>query len=217
MDTAHLWQAFKDGVQIEDASPGTITLRHRLLGELVISTGQVVACDPFVSPDTKPFQMMISPGRYPVLASVASFAKENDQRIAYVLLRLSTQEPVRWELATQAGQDISSLEEGQFFGDPVDFGIACLMDNEAGLELQRRFDTDRSYAESLMKDFSTHEALNVVLNPLTGANVIMFTSGWGDGIYASYWGYDALDRPVCLITDFDLFNRSLSDAVNPPG
>jgi hypothetical protein len=207
MNTVHLWRAFKDGVQIEDSSLGTITLHQRQLGELVVSTGQVVACDPLVYPDTKPFHAMIPPGRYPVRASVASFAKSHDQRIAYVLLRLGTQEPVRWELATQAGQDISSLEEGQFFDYAVDAGTACLMDIDAAAGLQRRFDADHGYAESLIQDFFSHEDLNVTLNPLTGANAIMFSSGWGDGFYASYWGYDAGDSMVCLITDFALFSH----------
>jgi Protein of unknown function (DUF4241) len=138
MNTVHLWQALTDGTQIEDASLGTITLHQRKLGELVLSTGQVVACDPLVFPDTKPFHATLPPGRYPVIASVASFVRNNDRRIAYALLQLSEQQPVRWELATLAGQDISSLEEGQRFGYSVDAGIACFMDIDAAAGLQRR-------------------------------------------------------------------------------
>lgn len=39
------------------------------------------------------------------------------------------------------------------------------------------------------------------LNLRSGANAILFPSGWGDGVYASYWGYD---MAVCLVTDFEL-------------
>jgi hypothetical protein len=35
--------------------------------------------------------------------------------------------------------------------------------------------------------------------------VIVFQSGYGDGFYASYWGFDAEGQLVCLVTDFDLF------------
>lgn len=207
MNTVHLWQALKDGTQIEDASLGTITLHQRNLGELVVSTGQVVACDPLVYPDTKPFQVTLPPGRYPVFASVASFTRNNDRRIAYALLQLGTQQPVRWGLARLSGQDINSLQEGQFFGYMVDAGIACFMDIDAAAGLQRRFDANRGYMESLIEDFLSHEDLNVALNPFTGANAIMFASGWGDGFYASYWGYDAGDNTVCLVTDFALFSH----------
>src|SRR5260221_13314236 len=86
MNTVHLWQALTDGTQIEDASLGTIMLHQRKLGELVLSTGQVVACDSLVFPDTKPFHATLPPGRYPVIASVASFVRNSDRRIAYALL-----------------------------------------------------------------------------------------------------------------------------------
>jgi hypothetical protein len=33
----------------------------------------------------------------------------------------------------------------------------------------------------------------------------MFASGWGDGCYASYWGYDNENQVSCLLTDFNLF------------
>ena len=215
MNTVHLWQALTDGTQIEDASLGTIMLHQRKLGELVLSTGQVVACDPLVYPDTKPFHATLPPGRYPVIASVASFVRNSDRRIAYALLQLSEQQPVRWELATLAGQDISSLEEGQLFGYSVDAGTACFMDVDAAAGLQRRFDADRGYVESLIQDFLSHEELNVTLNPFTGANAITFASGWGDGFYASYWGYDARDNTVCLVTDFALLRHAALKSDRP--
>lgn len=206
MNTDHLWHALKDGVQIEDVALGTITLHQQHWGELVVSTGQVVACDPLVFPDTIPFQALVPPGRYPVLASVASFAKDNEQRIAFVFLQFSTQEPERWELATLAGQDISTLAEGQFFGYPVDAGTACFMDIDAAAGLRNRFDADRGYAERLIDDLVACDYIDVTLNPFTGANAIMFSSG-GDGFYASYWGYAADDSAACLITDFAQLNH----------
>ena len=39
----------------------------------------------------------------------------------------------------------------------------------------------------------------------TKANVIAFSSGWGDGGYASYWGYDSANNITCIVTDFALF------------
>ncbi|WP_225764994.1 DUF4241 domain-containing protein [Inquilinus sp. Marseille-Q2685] len=34
------------------------------------------------------------------------------------------------------------------------------------------------------------------------ANVAMFSSGWRDGFYASYFGLDETGRVVALVTDF---------------
>jgi hypothetical protein len=44
----------------------------------------------------------------------------------------------------------------------------------------------------------------VPLGQPTGANQIAFSTGHGDGFYASYWGYDGTDDIVCLVTDFDI-------------
>lgn len=158
MDTSHLWQAFKDGMQLEDTSLGPITLHQRNLGDLVLSTGQVVACDPLVFPETKPFQTIVPPGHYPVFVSVASFARDNDRRIAYALLRFHMGQPVRWELATLAGQDSRSLQEDQFFGYPVDSGTACFMDIDAAAGLQKQFDADRGYVDHLIEDLLAQES-----------------------------------------------------------
>ena len=32
--------------------------------------------------------------------------------------------------------------------------------------------------------------------------LVVFTSGWGDGVYPSYWGLDTSGIPVALVTDF---------------
>ena len=42
----------------------------------------------------------------------------------------------------------------------------------------------------------------ISLDEETGANILLFTSGWGDGRYPSYWGYAADGGIVCLLTDF---------------
>jgi hypothetical protein len=40
-------------------------------------------------------------------------------------------------------------------------------------------------------------------------NVAIFSSGWGDGMYSTYWGLDAGDRPVCLVTDFQVVDAKV--------
>jgi hypothetical protein len=43
---------------------------------------------------------------------------------------------------------------------------------------------------------------NYILEEPIGINIVAFSSGWGDGGYASYFGMDNLGNPVCLVTDF---------------
>ncbi|WML52275.1 DUF4241 domain-containing protein [Neobacillus sp. PS3-12] len=34
------------------------------------------------------------------------------------------------------------------------------------------------------------------------ASISMFSSGWGDGSYPSFWGLDENGDVICLVTDF---------------
>jgi hypothetical protein len=45
---------------------------------------------------------------------------------------------------------------------------------------------------------------NVLVHDTNQANVIAFSSGWGDGGYSSYWGYDVKGNLASLVTDFVL-------------
>lgn len=60
----------QDGLELPSAW-GNANLKRHEMGELVTPTGKIVACDPFVFPDTSTFTVQLSPGRYPVVLSVA--------------------------------------------------------------------------------------------------------------------------------------------------
>jgi len=47
---------------------------------------------------------------------------------------------------------------------------------------------------------------SVIVCEDTRLNVVMFSSGYSDGFYASYWGFDADDNVVCLVTDFNVLS-----------
>jgi hypothetical protein len=198
--------AFQDGATIADAQGTLATIRTQSLGDLITPTGQLIACDPLTAIEPASFARRVAPGRYPVIASVAALAND-DQRVACAMLRLSDAPVVRWEMARLEGQDTIELQEGEFFGYPVDAGVGCFMDSQAAAALDAHYESDARYDEALIDALEANQAdtwdhANVTLDEASGANIIMFTSGWGDGVYASYWGYDASDMPVCLVTDF---------------
>ncbi len=201
--------AFTDGATVSDAQGTLATMRLAPLGDLAVPTGQLVACDPLASIEPKPFALRVAPGRYATVASVAALSN-GDERIACVMLRLREAPVARWELARLAGQEEITLGAGEFFGYPVDAGVGCFMDAQAAAALAARYEADESYDEAVIDALETNRSLgwdyaNLMLDDTNGLNVILFASGWGDGVYASYWGYDANDAndaPVCLVTDF---------------
>jgi hypothetical protein len=68
---------------------------------------------------------------------------------------------------------------------------------------------DRVIAEMEKNSFGKYPLTagwaNMKMSDDIEANMIAFSSGWGDGGYASFWGYDALGNLTTLVTDFSLF------------
>ncbi len=61
------------------------------------------------------------------------------------MVRFSGALPVRWRMATTPNQDIETLEEGYFFGYPVDSGIGCFMDALVARALSAKYHDERDY------------------------------------------------------------------------
>jgi hypothetical protein len=106
-------ELFVNGRQIQ-AEWGEVNLKLHNAGNLVLPTGRIVACDPLTSPEIPPFTVSVLPNEYPVILSVANF-NNNDQRVAYAMLRFDDKKPVRWKMALLPNQDVSSLKEAEVF------------------------------------------------------------------------------------------------------
>ena len=126
----YLGAACVDGFRISGA-----TLIHKHVSDLRLTTGRLVACDPFVSLDAEPFSIELPRGIFPLILSIAHIA--TDQRVAFASLRFAQTEPVKWTMMTVAGQDAATLQEGRIFGYPVDSGTGCFMDRSAHIALDR--------------------------------------------------------------------------------
>jgi hypothetical protein len=175
------------------------------LGTILLPTGRIVACDPYIYPlgeEYEPFVQVVPQGRYPVyLNRITSEEKDNGQ-VAHAMLRFGDGRVARWELATTKGQDIRALKEDQIYGYAVDAGVGCFMDLETAKLLRFRRDEvedDGDWMKLVYKDDRTwgEKMLNQV-----GYNVFCFQTGNGHGVYPTYWGYDEDEKPVCLITEF---------------
>jgi len=57
------------------------------------------------------------------------------------------------------------------------------------------------------------DTFNLTLDPDTGGNAIAFSSGYGDGSYASYWGFTADDELACLVTDFGVLLEGITQDI----
>ena len=197
----------------------TVTISTHQIGELVLTSGRIIACDPLIGPDTRyHFKKTVEPGRYGVIVSVADFQPIGDTRFACAMLRISEEPTAHWEVAAMNEPDPTQPDDRIAYG--VDAGTGCFMDCEAAVFLERLFPNevlferfcDRILAEMGQNSFGNHSLTagwaDMQVSERIEANMLAFSSGWGDGGYASFWGYDARGKLTSLVTDFALFPSS---------
>jgi hypothetical protein len=128
-------------------------------------------------------------------------------RVAFARVDFSSQPVVRWEMALIEGQDAATLEAGHFFGYPVDAGTGSFVDVETAAAADKRMRADEELAQRWIQ-MGERKAppmfyAEIDIGP---GNIIMFQSGWGDGVYASWFGYDAQGSIAALVTDFQVID-----------
>jgi hypothetical protein len=195
------------------------------IGKLNIPTGKIVVCDPLVLPNTPPFTKTVRPGKYPVKIYIAK-TKQWGDRYAVAKLEFSSKKADKWVLATQGGQDISKLKhEDDFFGFPVDAGLAGFFDYNAGIDYNNfvknlivKNPGGDIYDDFLAAEFKKNakepnnpddagDWVNFKI-PNTNNNMMMFRSGYGDGTYPVYWGMTKDNEVVSLVIDFFVLLQS---------
>lgn len=203
---------------------GDISLSVQDLGNLNVMTGKIIACDPLAYlTNTVPLKKKILSGQYPVKIVIAN-SIDMGERYAFAKLEVNGNKTVKWELAmTQEMEDrVYDLKEGDYFGFPVDAGLACFCDQgtqQEYLEFMDEFqksnpkgniydDYFASRFKKNAKDQSDSNDIGDWLNfqlPNSASNIIMFHSGFGDGYYPAYWGYDCNSKVSSLLIDFQIF------------
>lgn len=185
------------------------------IGEINLPTGEILACDPLVYlEDAKTFIQRVSIGKYPVKIAVVP-SKEYGDRYACVKVEFSKNKPVVYELAvTGAEEDMDEAKEDEFYGFGVDAGMGCVVDKKTQEEytkywkkLEEEEEADNPF-DDIFDDLLIENAkkypkyqreygdwANWTI-PNTDVNIPIFTSGWGDGYYPCYFGYDK-DGELC--------------------
>jgi hypothetical protein len=183
---------------------GEVTLRLKRIAELRLPTGRLVAADPFVFMSPPHFELPLPCGVFPVVVSVLHW--HDDQRVAFAGIRFRDSVPVAWEMLTRAGQDLRNLEEGHFFGYPVNSGAGCFIDAAAAKILLRKMkDDDEFFREMIAAMERTYVHTWSWLDmPFGEGNLVAFSSGGGDGVYANYAGFDAEGEISIVVTDFSV-------------
>jgi hypothetical protein len=130
--------------------------------------------------------------------------------VAFARVDFSNAEVSRWQMISTA-VPIPKLKEGEIFGFGVDSGTAAFMDAIV-LEHFKSLNSEEyeAWQDAMFKELDatyvhtwSHGEVAIA-----GGNIIAFSSGYGDGVYATYLGIDSEDAPVTLVTDFATFEAA---------
>jgi len=205
---AHLDLANLRTCLLDDTQLAAVALHRTFAGHLPVSSGQLVVCDPLVQAEAPALADYTAPlGRHPVEIIMHS----GRPALAVVWFKpreALTATALHWQMARWTTQDLTGLDEDSFIGYPVDAGIGCFMDTDTQQALlalieQADGDEDGEWSDALIDHDGLDEGAEYrPWGEDSPHGLVVFTSGWGDGVYPSYWALDTSGIPVALVTDF---------------
>lgn len=209
-------------IQFDISDSNLDELKEIEVGNIHLPTGKIIASDPFFTHGIKPFSRVVTPGKYPVKIYIAEIEPEH-YRIAFAKIKFQSDTAKNWILAVTDDMkidDLTNLKDGEYFGFPVDAGLGCFIDEKTNESFLSKIDQfyienpNKNYYDDLLADeFDKCSSENKYsrdlgdwnnhfLNDTSNLNVIMFASGWGDGYFPTYWGYNDKKETVELTIDF---------------
>jgi hypothetical protein len=189
-------------------------------GSLYLPSGKLVACDPFAAMQVEDNPHLIVPtGHFPVSVTLVDVSSTQDRshiREAYAsIVFKSGDEAYRRTLPlAKEGEDRPVLKGVNYIGFPVDSGTACFMDDAsiaqgmpaADTWYEGLFENDNDDCWFNRMDDPNHIRAGIANIPLplakNGENLILFHSGWGDGVFPVVGSFDEHDHLLSVHIDF---------------
>jgi Protein of unknown function (DUF4241) len=173
------------GTPTEDVLPGTVRLPS---GRAVVAEVDLY--------DAEALSFEVAPGAYPAHATIVRYPDSDVESVALLSLVLSDAPTVRWE---DAG------------GIAVDGGTTTITSPEGVAALEALLDPDReaewwARSEAVWDSLTAHDHLATEADIDGRSNLVMSSSGLGDGVYGVAIGFDAAGEPTRVVVDFLLIH-----------
>ncbi|MGF0033240.1 DUF4241 domain-containing protein [Bariatricus sp. SGI.154] len=189
------------------------------VGEIDCPTGQIVVADPLAYLPSVKFSPVLAEsipvGKYPVEVSIC---RQNDIgiRMCTAKLKITDAKAVKYKKTASTDSTGIKFKDGVMEGFPVDAGMMAFCDVKVAEEYRAFLDKwhesnpegnhyDDYFAVYFAESYKALPAYQREggdfiewANPDTGNKMVMVASGFGDGFYNSYYGYD-LDGQLCQI------------------
>lgn len=192
------------------------------LGNLTVPTGSLVVCDPlyFLDRDAEPYFLSAPKGVFPVEAAVIQPDIYDSARFAAMRVIFSDMPVAYYEEALTGQEDLTDFDAGEFFGFNVESGLACICDiaaRDAASDFISLWYNEHPN-ENIYDDYFAAQFVQSAINypryqrevgdwlnwkvPGTELSMALCQSGFGDGVYPSYFGFNEYDEVCQLIVHF---------------
>jgi hypothetical protein len=184
-------------------------------GVLRLPTGRLVAADPswldtWESSGIAPYTATVPPGQYPVTLALVELP--GHKRVAAAKVAIRAEPVATWDMALRPGEDPGTLAANEAFLVGVDVATIALFDAVALAAMAVRTEADPTYYERIAADRPSE-----LDDPASGANLIAFETGWGDGGYPVWIGRTATGAVGCFIVDMAMLARPAAPSESPSG
>ena len=169
------------------------------LGKIKIEGGKIIACDPIVMQDGVAFAQAFPNGQFDVQLAVAK--SDSSEGTAFSRILFSNEAVVQWEFALQPGQKQIDLHDTTFYCYGVDGGTGLFIDRKANKIFSRKPISDW---EDVFITKAEENNYTGYIYEFDGHNLATFSTGYGDGCYATYIGLDKNGNVCRLLTDFEI-------------
>lgn len=196
--------AFSDTPYLVYNSPKTF-LKKIEIGKLKVPSGKIIACDNVTQFAARPFINQFPKGEFPVELSMATFSRDNNIP-AFSRILFNNHPVTEWETALIAGQKPIPIDGDLAYGFSVDAGIALFIDSAANAFYHREHPI--SYEDLYVKPYEKHpeKSPQYFTYNFNQYNLIAYQSGFGDGSYSSYIGFDGDGNISVLLVDFQVID-----------
>lgn len=195
--------AYEPGTRVK-TDYGEFSFDKKQIGYINITSGKIIACDPIVLEAGEPYAHNFPKGKFPVELSLALIP--NNQRVAFCRIAFSKKKVRYWEFALHQNSVQLPVGGEKVYCYGVDAATAVYLDRD----VQEKAATGNYFGDIASGHMVSFDG---------GGNMAVFSTGFGDGCYSVYVGYDNEGKICRLLTDFALVEWWLTEKrriVNPP-
>ena len=190
--------AFKTGTKVSQ-SDISYSFYNYDIGKIKIESGKIIASDPIVMHDATPFTQTFPKGEFSVHLAMAK--TDNDERVAFSRIVFFDKPISKWEFALLKGQKPIPLKDTSFYCYGVDAGTGIFIDSVSNVDFNIK---DHSEWENVFITKAEKNGYKGYIHDFEGHNLATFSTGYGDGCYATYIGFDNEGNVCQILTDFGL-------------